>query len=98
MDQEILRLLIADDNDSDRLILKTILEKQGHTVFSARDGSEALKLFNQESPDLVLLDALMPVMDGFQTFYLDHVNLIMRCGLKCLKALRSSTPLALYYF
>ncbi len=67
MDQEILRLLIADDNDSDRLILKTILEKQGHTVFSARDGSEALKLFNQESPDLVLLDALMPVMDGFQT-------------------------------
>lgn len=66
MAHEILRLLIADDNDSDRLILKTILEKQGHRVFSAKDGAEALKLFGQEFPDLVLLDALMPVMDGFQ--------------------------------
>lgn len=66
MEKSSLRLLIADDNDSDRLILKAILEKQGHVVFSASDGSEALAMFEKESPDLVLLDALMPVMNGFE--------------------------------
>lgn len=66
MENTPLRLLIADDNDSDRLILKAILEKQGNVVFSASDGSEALALFEKEAPDLVLLDALMPVMNGFE--------------------------------
>lgn len=66
MSTDPLRLLIADDNDSDRLILKTILEKQGHQVFSASNGAEALELFKKESPELVLLDALMPVMSGFE--------------------------------
>jgi len=63
---ESLRILIADDNDSDRLILKTIVKKQGHTVFAAADGAEAVSLFKSERPDIVLLDALMPVMDGFE--------------------------------
>lgn len=61
-----LRILIADDNDSDRLILKTILTQQGHTVYCAADGLEAVDIFKLEEPDLVLLDALMPNMDGFQ--------------------------------
>ena len=64
--QESLRILIADDNDSDRLILQTIVRKEGHVVYTARDGQEAIDIFRQESPDIVLLDALMPNVDGFE--------------------------------
>jgi len=61
-----MKILIADDNNADRLILKTILHKSGHEVFAAADGSEAVELFKECNPDIVLLDALMPVMDGYQ--------------------------------
>ncbi len=63
---EVLRILIADDNDSDRLILQTIVRKEGHVVYTARDGQEAIDTFREKSPDLVLLDALMPNVDGFE--------------------------------
>lgn len=61
-----LRVLVADDNDSDRLILSTIIKNAGHTVFAAKDGQEAVAMYNHNRPDIVLLDALMPVMDGFE--------------------------------
>lgn len=63
---EPLKVLIADDNDSDRLILQAFVKKQGHIPINARDGQEAVELFEAERPDIVLLDALMPVMDGFE--------------------------------
>ena len=63
---ERLRILIADDNDSDRLILQTIVRKEGHTVYTAKDGQEAIDIFKEQSPDIVLLDALMPNVDGFE--------------------------------
>jgi len=61
-----IKVLVADDNDSDRLILSTILRKQGHLVVQAANGQEAVDQFEAEKPHLVLLDALMPVMDGFE--------------------------------
>jgi two-component system, HptB-dependent secretion and biofilm response regulator len=61
-----LKVLIADDNSSDRLILGTILRKEGHTVYVGQDGKEAVELFQQHQPDIVLLDAMMPIMDGYQ--------------------------------
>ena len=61
-----LRILIADDSDSDRLILKTLLKRLGHEVLDASNGLDAVSLFRQDAPDLVLLDALMPVMDGME--------------------------------
>jgi len=61
-----LRILIADDSESDRLILKTLLRRLGHQVLDASNGLDAVALFRQEAPDLVLLDALMPVMDGME--------------------------------
>lgn len=60
----VLRVLIAEDNDSDRLILKTILTKSGHEVLLAKDGQEAIEQFLEHSPDIVLLDAMMPRVDG----------------------------------
>ncbi len=59
-----LKILIADDSDSDRLILKTLMKRLGHQVRAAANGSEAVTVFSEYQPDIVLLDVLMPVMDG----------------------------------
>ena len=61
-----LSILIAEDSPVDRMLLSTIVGKQGHRVLTAADGQEAVALFQQERPQLVLMDALMPVMDGFE--------------------------------
>ncbi|SDP99658.1 fused response regulator/phosphatase [Ectopseudomonas guguanensis] len=61
-----LAILIAEDNAADRMLLSTIVSRQGHRVLTASNGLEAVALFEQERPHLVLMDALMPVMDGFE--------------------------------
>ncbi|MGH1472225.1 MAG: SpoIIE family protein phosphatase [Cellvibrionaceae bacterium] len=60
-----LKVLIADDTDTDRFILESIVKREGHNVVSAKDGVEAVEKFKTENPDIVLLDALMPNLDGF---------------------------------
>jgi CheY-like chemotaxis protein len=60
-----LKILVADDTRSDRQILEAILLREGHQVISAGDGIEAVDRFRQDRPDLVLLDAVMPSLDGF---------------------------------
>lgn len=62
---EALTILIADDSPADLLLLSTIVRRQGHQVLTAADGREAVEVFTRERPQLVLMDALMPVMDGF---------------------------------
>ncbi len=59
-------ILIADDSDTDRLLLEKILVQQGYQVEVASNGKEAIAQFEKCRPDIVLLDALMPVMDGFE--------------------------------
>ena len=61
-----LNVLIADDNPTDRMILGRLVTQLGHRVISAENGLEAVDHFISQRPDLVLLDALMPVMDGFE--------------------------------
>jgi class 3 adenylate cyclase len=60
------RILIADDNRMNRLLLGRGLEQQGHTVVFAEHGREALELLRRDNFDLMLLDVLMPVLDGYQ--------------------------------
>lgn len=60
-----LTILVADDTETDRLILEAIVRREGHRVVVARDGVEAVAVYSQERPDIVLLDALMPRLDGF---------------------------------
>lgn len=64
-DEGLITVLVADDTASDRLILEAILRRQGHRVVSAEDGEQAVACFRRERPDIVLLDVLMPKLDGF---------------------------------
>jgi diguanylate cyclase (GGDEF)-like protein len=61
------RILIADDEPANRDLLRRRLECEGHDVVEARNGVEVLALLKEQSCDLVLLDIMMPDMDGFQT-------------------------------
>ena len=61
-----LTILIAEDSAADRLLLATIVQRLGHTVLLASNGAEAVEVFCQQRPHLVLMDGLMPVMDGFE--------------------------------
>ncbi|KAA8559168.1 Transcriptional regulatory protein AfsQ1 [Pseudomonas extremaustralis] len=63
---EALTILIAEDSAADLLLLSTIIRRQGHQVLTASNGEEAVAVFNRDRPQLVLMDALMPVMDGFE--------------------------------
>ncbi len=59
-------VLIVDDNEPNLELLRAYLEQLKCRSLLARDGAEALELFRSESPDLVLLDIMMPRMSGFQ--------------------------------
>jgi len=58
-------ILIADDNRVNQLLLGRGLEQEGHTVVFAEHGGEALELLRQQHFDLMLLDVLMPELDGY---------------------------------
>ncbi len=60
------KVLIADDVDSNRIILKEILEKVGLQVVMAQNGFEALDILSKEKPDLIIMDIMMPEMDGIE--------------------------------
>jgi adenylate cyclase len=60
------RLLVADDNKVNRLLLQRSLQLQGHQVFLAENGRIALEMLAREPFDLLLLDIAMPEMDGFE--------------------------------
>ncbi|MGN8250908.1 SpoIIE family protein phosphatase [Pseudomonas sp. SMV7] len=64
--EQALTVLVAEDGAADRLLLAQIVRRQGHQVFTAENGEQAVALFIEQRPQLVLLDALMPVMDGFE--------------------------------
>lgn len=60
-------ILVVDDNEMNRDMLCRRLERQGHTVLQAENGRKALEVLESARVDLVLLDILMPELDGFQT-------------------------------
>jgi DNA-binding response OmpR family regulator len=60
------RLLIVDDIEDNLFLLEAILTEEGYEVDSAKNGKEALAKIEASPPDLVLLDAMMPGMDGYE--------------------------------
>jgi len=59
------KILIVDDDPDIRIAISSILKSRSHEVIEARDGEEALSRLQEEKPDLMFLDLLMPKMDGF---------------------------------
>src|SRR5262249_22072154 len=61
------RILVVDDDDDIRGLVRTLLERAGHEVSEASDGREGLRELYAGSPDLVILDVAMPGLDGWAT-------------------------------
>lgn len=59
-------ILVADDDENIRELVRLYLEKEGYTVITVPDGEKAVMEVERRSPDLVLLDIMMPVMDGWE--------------------------------
>ena len=78
------RILVVDDNRLNRMMLERALAQQGYAVGTAEDGRQALDRLAAEPFDIVLLDILMPEMDGYETLAaikgddaLRHIPVIM---------------------
>ncbi|MCY1056961.1 response regulator [Nannocystis sp. SCPEA4] len=68
------RILVVDDNESNRSMLARRLEREGHTVQVADNGRSALNMLRSQDFDLVLLDVMMPEMDGYQVLEQLHAD------------------------
>ncbi|MBE6991347.1 MAG: response regulator transcription factor [Ruminococcaceae bacterium] len=60
------RILVVDDDKNTRILLKAVLEAEKYTVFTAENGEAALDIMDREHIDLVVLDVMMPKMDGYE--------------------------------
>jgi DNA-binding response OmpR family regulator len=59
-------ILVVDDDKNTRLFLKAVLEGAGYSVYTANNGVDALNVMDTEHIDLVVLDVMMPIMDGYE--------------------------------
>jgi twitching motility two-component system response regulator PilH len=60
------RVLIVDDSPSQLMGMKRIIEKLGHEILTAEDGALGVEVAKREMPDLILMDVVMPNLNGFQ--------------------------------
>ncbi len=61
------KILIVEDEEPLRFLYEQELEEEGYEILTARNGKEALLKIDTEKPDLIILDIVMPVMDGMET-------------------------------
>ncbi len=64
--QKKLKVLVVDDTELNLLLISKLITAEGHIAIPARNGQEAVDTFIAESPDIILMDVMMPVMDGYQ--------------------------------
>lgn len=60
------KILIVEDRDDIRLMMKILVEQYGYEVVTAMDGYEAIEMVHQHKPDLILMDLMMPFMSGVE--------------------------------
>jgi two-component system response regulator VicR len=61
-----MKIMLADDEESIQTLVEKIVVNKGYEFCAATDGEEAIEVFHQENPDLLILDVMMPEIDGFQ--------------------------------
>lgn len=61
-----IKILIVDDEPNILMSLEFLMKKKGYDVFIARDGAEALEIVDSERPDIIILDIMMPNVDGYE--------------------------------
>ena len=62
------RILVVDDNRSLVRVYERLLQKEGYVVFTAYDGEDGLRKVRWDKPDLIILDIIMPKMNGYEVF------------------------------
>ena len=62
------KILIVDDDPQNRYLLKLVLQKENIEVIEAETGEDGLKKINDKHPDLIILDVMMPDINGFQIY------------------------------
>jgi len=72
------RILVVDDEPSIRMLMRTILQSEGHTITTASNGREALEMVIANVPDLIVLDLMMPEMDGWHLLEELHIRGLRR--------------------
>lgn len=99
------RILVADDSLTVRMELEELLKDMGLEVVLAEDGRQCLELLNQEKPDAVLLDVIMPEMDGFEVLKsikgnlgLRDIPVIMQTSLDDTESIRRGIDEGAFYY
>jgi DNA-binding response OmpR family regulator len=69
MDTKLMKIVVADDDRMLRKAAETTLRRHGYAVFTAADGEEALRLIRSEQPDMIVLDLIMPKIQGFDVLH-----------------------------
>ncbi|MGI8906572.1 MAG: response regulator transcription factor [Candidatus Sumerlaeaceae bacterium] len=99
------KILAVDDESDVLLILKTALISEGYQVFTATNGPDAIALAREHTPDLMVLDMMMPDMNGFET--LRHIRdgsatqgvpVIMLTGVSDKDKIRQALDLGIDYY
>lgn len=65
-DAPVRTILVVDDREMNRDLLERVLNRAGYTVMAAENGEEAVRLFREEGPDAILMDMIMPVLNGIE--------------------------------
>ncbi len=60
------KILIADDEEDVKVVVQLFLESKGYDIVTAYDGLDAMDRAREENPDLIILDVMMPIIDGFE--------------------------------
>jgi signal transduction histidine kinase len=88
------RILVVDDQPGNLRVVGALLERNEHEVLTAGNGQEALRIAAEQLPDLILLDLMMPDMDGFQVLAeIKRNEALMRLPVVCLTAARDREQL-----
>ena len=83
-----MKILIADDDFNQIRMIREWFTKRGHTVVEAVNGEEAIQVALEETPDVVLLDVMMPVMNGWEVCkYLRSRDIFENTGIIMLTAI-----------